>query len=312
MLHSLTSSVVKKAVQPSKMAILFVSRARLTTSSIVSHKNRFFGHLVSTFRHCSNSTNDISIYNKPKETTTIFNYCRPTFNQFIQESSNDDSIASSDNYNNVNQQDEDLELSKLNEYINSDKIPNDIKEELLKVFSKSKFVPNIFLILSNRPDEFRAFFNYYDTLMKQENSELTIIEKEMIVVATSSMSKCLYCVVAHGAMLRVFCQKDKNNYNNENSNEYYTNISDEIVKDYKNCKLITNKQKAMLDYSCKLSQTPMLIDNCDIVNLMDNYGWSKDAVWDMGAVTSFFSLSNRMVHMTKCLPNKEFFDMARE
>ena len=189
-----------------------------------------------------------------------------------------------------------------------DCIPNNIDDDILNTImeqqNKSGFIPNIFLVLLQRPNEFRSFFSYYNAIMKERNSELSIEQKEMIVVCTSAYNQCLYCVVAHGGMLRVFSKK----YNDINGYDYQT-ISDQIAIDYKKAN-ISDKDKIMLDYAVKLSQTPSLISDNDIQILLDN-GFTKNAIWDIGSITSFFSMSNRLAHHTGLMPNNQFYDMCR-
>ena len=181
-------------------------------------------------------------------------------------------------------------------------IPDDIYEKINETQHKSGFIPSIFLILLRRPDEFRAFFSYYDALMKSKQSELSNFEKEMIVVATSSFNKCLYCVVAHGAMLRVYAKKEEKMAN-------YNTIADQIATDYTKAD-ITDKQKAMLEYAVKLATKPYECTQKDIDGLLE-LGFSKEAVWDIGAITSLFAASNRIAHFTALMPNHEFYEIGR-
>lgn len=182
------------------------------------------------------------------------------------------------------------------------KLDDDIYEIICDTQQKSGFIPTIFLILARRPDEFRAFFNYYDALMKKENSKLTNFEKEMIVVATSSFNKCLYCIVAHGAMLRVFAKKEENMDN-------YNMIADQIATDYKKAD-ITNKQMIMLDYAVKLATEPWKVDQNDFDKL-ESVGFGKEEIWDIGAITALFAASNRIAHMSALMPNNEFYEIGR-
>eukprot|EP01083_Nonionella_stella_P120034 359304_1 len=181
-------------------------------------------------------------------------------------------------------------------------LPDDIYKDICDTQDKSGFIPTIFLILSRRPDEFRAFFGYYNALMKKENSELTNYEKEMIVVATSSYNKCLYCVVAHGAMLRVFAKKEESMHN-------YNMIADQIATDYKKAD-ITGNQMAMLDYAVKLAIEPYQVTQKDIDHLL-SLNFSREAIWDIGAITALFAASNRIAHMTALMPNHEFYEIGR-
>ncbi|MEK9873632.1 MAG: peroxidase-related enzyme [Betaproteobacteria bacterium] len=173
-------------------------------------------------------------------------------------------------------------------------LPDDIKAMMLGVQEKAGFIPNVFLALAHRPDEFRAFFAYHDALMLKE-SGLSKSEKEMIVVATSGANNCLYCVVAHGAILRIY---EKNPV-----------IADQIAIDFRKAD-ISDRQKAMLSFAVKLARTPELIEESDHEKLREA-GFSKEDIWDIGAITSFFALSNRMAHLTSMRANQEFYLMGR-
>ncbi len=173
-------------------------------------------------------------------------------------------------------------------------LPDDIKAMMLGVQEKAGFIPNVFLALAHRPDEFRAFFAYHDALMLKE-SGLSKSEKEMIVVATSGANNCLYCVVAHGAILRIY---EKNPV-----------IADQIAIDFRKAD-ISDRQKAMLSFAVKLARTPELIEEADHEKLREA-GFSKEDIWDIGAITSFFALSNRMAHLTSMRANQEFYLMGR-
>jgi uncharacterized peroxidase-related enzyme len=173
-------------------------------------------------------------------------------------------------------------------------LPEDIRERILAVQEKSGFVPNVFLVLAHRPDEFRAFFAYHDTLMEKE-SGLTKGEREMIVVATSGLNQCIYCVVAHGAILRL---REKSPY-----------LADQIATNYLKAE-ITPRQKAMLDFAVKVSLDSHELNNSDFEE-MRQYGFSDEDIWDTGAVSAFFSLSNRMADLTSMRPNAEFYLLGR-
>lgn len=160
-----------------------------------------------------------------------------------------------------------------------DTLPKDVQEKILEVQNKAGFIPNVFLTLAHRPEEFRAFFAYHDALMLRD-SKLSKAEREMIVVATSGVNHCMYCVVAHGAILRIY-QKDPL-------------ISDQIAIDHNKAD-ITDKQKVMLSFAVKLARSPETITPSDHTLLQD-HGFSKDEIWDIGAITAFFALSNRMAH----------------
>ena len=173
-------------------------------------------------------------------------------------------------------------------------LPEDIQERILAVQEKAGFVPNVFLALAHRPDEFRAFFDYHDALMEKE-SGLTKGEREMIVVATSGLNQCIYCVVAHGAILRI---REKNPL-----------IADQVATNYRKAD-ITPRQKTMLDFAVKVSSTANEVSDSDIENMRE-HGFSDDDIWDIGAVSAFFSLSNRMANLTNMRPNDEFYLMGR-
>jgi uncharacterized peroxidase-related enzyme len=152
----------------------------------------------------------------------------------------------------------------------------------------------VFLTLAHRPDEFRAFIAYHDALMLRE-SGLTKAEREMIVVATSGVNHCQYCVVAHGAILRIYAKDPQ--------------IADQVAIHHPKAD-ITERQKAMLDFSVKLARTPEAMSEGDYQNLRD-HGFSDEDIWDIGAITALFGLSNRMAHLTDMRPNDEFYLMGR-
>ena len=173
-------------------------------------------------------------------------------------------------------------------------LPEDIRGTILDLQEKSGFVPNVFLALANRPDEFRAFFAYHDALMEKEGG-LTKGEREMIVVATSAHNQCIYCVVAHGAILRI---REKN-----------PQLADQIATNYRKAD-ITPRQKAMLDFALKVSKSSHEISNADIENMRE-LGFSNDDIWDIGAISALFALSNRMANLTSMRPNDEFYLLGR-
>lgn len=173
-------------------------------------------------------------------------------------------------------------------------LPNDIQERILAVQEKSGFVPNVFLALAHRPDEFRAFFSYHDALMEKE-SGLTKGEREMIVVATSGLNQCIYCVVAHGAILRI---REKNPL-----------IADQVATNYRKAD-ITPRQKAMLDFAAKVSLDAEEVDDLDFETLR-GHGFSDEDIWDIGAIAGFFALSNRLANMMSLRPNDEFYLLGR-
>ena len=173
-------------------------------------------------------------------------------------------------------------------------LPEDIRSRLLAVQEKSGFVPNVFLTLAFRPDEFRAFFAYHDALMDKDGG-LTKAEREMIVVATSSANQCQYCVIAHGAILRI---RAKNPH-----------IADQIAVNYRKAD-ITPRQRAMLDFAMKVSREAKLVSEADFTELAA-HGFSQDDIWDIAAISAFFALSNRIANVSAMRPNDEFYLMGR-
>ena len=175
-----------------------------------------------------------------------------------------------------------------------DALPDDVRERILAVQEKSGFVPNVFLVLAHRPDEFRAFFAYHDALMLRESS-LTKGEKEMIVVATSAANGCLYCVVAHGALLRIY--------------EKQPLLADQVAVNYRKAD-ITPRQRAMLDFALKVCTDSAGVGDADFAALRE-HGYSDEDAWDIGAITALFGLSNRMANLTGMRPNDEFYLLGR-
>ena len=175
-----------------------------------------------------------------------------------------------------------------------DGLPHDIRERILAVQEKAGFVPNVFLVLAHRPDEFRAFFAYHDALLEKE-SGLTKAEMEMIVVATSNDNGCPYCVVAHGAVLRI---RAKNPL-----------VADQVAVNYRKAD-ITPRQMAMLDFAMKVSNDSKSVCDEDFVTLR-HHGFSDEDIWDIAGITAFFALSNRMANFTAMRPNDEFYVLGR-
>jgi uncharacterized peroxidase-related enzyme len=173
-------------------------------------------------------------------------------------------------------------------------LPEDIRQRILAVQEKAGFIPNIFLALAHRPAEFRAFFSYHDALMEKSEG-LTKAEREMIVVATSGINQCTYCVVAHGAILRI---REKNPL-----------IADQLATNYRKAD-ITAKQSLMLDFAVKVSRQAHEIGESDMQALREN-GFTMEEIWDIGSITALFSLSNRLANMANIKPNPEFYNMAR-
>ncbi|MBK1873914.1 peroxidase-related enzyme [Marinobacter sp. 1-3A] len=175
-----------------------------------------------------------------------------------------------------------------------DAMPDDIRKRILAVQEKSGFIPNVFLVLAHRPAEFRAFFDYHDALMEKD-SNLTKGEREMIVVTTSSLNQCQYCVVAHGAILRI---REKNPM-----------IADQVAVNYRKAD-ISDRQKAMLDFAVKVSQRAEEVCDDDFAEL-HRHGFTDEDIWDISGVASFFGLSNRMANVTSMRPNAEFYALGR-
>jgi uncharacterized peroxidase-related enzyme len=175
-------------------------------------------------------------------------------------------------------------------------LPDDIRDRILAVQEKARFIPNVFLTLAHRPAEFRAFFAYHDAIMEREGSTLSPAEKEMIIVATSAQNGCQYCVIAHGALLRVF------------SKEPF--LADQIAINYLHAPL-TERQNAMLAFSIKLSRTPELVSEADY-EILKAQGFDDEDILDISGITAFFGLSNRMAIVTEMQANSEFYTMARE
>ena len=173
-------------------------------------------------------------------------------------------------------------------------LPDDIRQRILAVQKKAGFVPNIFLALAHRPDEFRAFFSYHDALMEKSDG-LTLAEREMIVVATSGINQCTYCVVAHGAILRIRAKNPQ--------------LADQVASNYRNAD-IRPKQRLMRDFAVKVSQYAQEVGETDIATLREN-GFSDEEIWDIGAIAALFALSNRLANMADIRPNAEFYDMGR-
>jgi uncharacterized peroxidase-related enzyme len=173
-------------------------------------------------------------------------------------------------------------------------LPDDIRQTILTVQEKSGFVPNVFLTLAHRPEEFRAFMAYHDALLERD-SGLTKADKEMIIVTTSSDNHCLYCVVAHGAILRI---RAKNPL-----------LADQVAINYKKAD-ITPRQRAMLDFAMKVSNASGSIEAPDFETLRA-HEFSDEDIWDIAGITAFFGLSNRMANFTSMRPNDEFYALGR-
>ena len=177
-------------------------------------------------------------------------------------------------------------------------LPEDIRTKLVAVQEKAGFIPNVFLALAHRPQEFRAFFAYHDALMEKDGGKeggLSKAEREMIVVATSGANACQYCVVAHGAILRIRAKDPL--------------VADQVAINYRKAD-ITPRQKAMLDFAMQVAFDAATIGDEDLEELR-GHGFSDEDVWDIGAIAAFFALSNRMANLTSMRPNDEFYLMGR-
>lgn len=173
-------------------------------------------------------------------------------------------------------------------------LPEDMREMILTVQEKSGFVPNIFLGLAHRPDEFRAFFAYHDALMEREGN-LSKADREMIIVATSGPNQCQYCVVAHGAILRI---RAKNPL-----------IADQVAVNHRKAD-ITERQRAMLDFALKVSQRAQEVEDADY-EVLHAHGFDDQDIWDIAAIAAFFAMSNRLVNAVGIPPNPEFYTLGR-
>lgn len=174
-------------------------------------------------------------------------------------------------------------------------LPEDMRQRILEVQEKSGFVPNVFLALARRPAEWRAFFAYHDALMLKETGSLTKGEREMIVTATSAANQCLYCVVAHGAILRIYEKKPL--------------VADQVAVNYRKAD-ITPRQRAMLDFAMKVCLRSHEIEEADFAALHP-HGFDDEDIWDIAAITAFFGLSNRMASFSNMMPNAEFYLLGR-
>lgn len=176
-----------------------------------------------------------------------------------------------------------------------DQIPEDIREKILAVQEKAGFVPQVFLGLARRPAEWRAFFAYHDALMLKEEGSLTKGDREMIVTTTSAANQCLYCVVAHGALLRIYEKKPL--------------VADQVAINYRKAD-ISPRQRAMLDFAMKVCERSHEVDEADFSTL-HAHGFSDEDIWDIAAITAFFGMSNRIASFSGMMPNPEFYLMGR-
>ena len=177
-----------------------------------------------------------------------------------------------------------------------DDLPEDIRTRILEVQEKAGFIPNVFLAFARRPAEWRAFFAYHDALMLKEEGNLTKGDREMIVTATSAANQCLYCVVAHGALLRIYEKKPL--------------VADQVAVNYRKAPDITPRQRAMLDFAMKVCERSHEINDDDFAPL-HAHGFDDEDIWDIAAITAFFGLSNRIASFSGMQPNPEFYLMGR-
>ena len=174
-------------------------------------------------------------------------------------------------------------------------LPEDLRARILEVQAKAGFVPNVFLAFAHRPAEARAFFDWHDALMLRDSPTLSRAEREMIIVATSAANDCLYCVVAHGALLRVYAKQPL--------------LADQVAVNYLKAD-ITERQRAMLTFALKVCKDSGALVEADYAALR-GHGFSDDDIWDIGAITGLFGLSNRMANLLSMPPNDEFFLLGR-
>jgi len=174
-------------------------------------------------------------------------------------------------------------------------LPADLRARIDEVEEKSGFVPNIFLTLAHRPDEWRAFFAYHDALMDKETPALTKADRELIVVATSAENHCLYCVVAHGAIARIRARNPR--------------VADQVATDWRSAEL-DERQRAVLEVAVRFAVEPWTVTDRHLDTLR-KHGLTDDDIWDVGAISAFFAMSNRLAHLTATMPNEEFYLMGR-
>ena len=178
---------------------------------------------------------------------------------------------------------------------NPDSLPDDLRARIDEVADKSGFVPNIFLTLARRPAEWRAFFAYHDALMDKETPALTKADRELIVVATSAENHCLYCVVAHGAIARIRARNPR--------------VADQVATDWRKAE-IDDRQRAILEVAVRFAVEPWTLTGGDL-SALHAHGLTDDDIWDVGAISAFFAISNRLVHLTGTMPNDELYLMGR-
>jgi uncharacterized peroxidase-related enzyme len=176
-----------------------------------------------------------------------------------------------------------------------DSLPDDLRARIAEVEEKSGFVPNIFLSLARRPAEWRAFFAYHDALMDKDTPGLTVADRELIVVATSAENRCLYCVVAHGAIARIRARNPR--------------LADQVATDWRKAEL-DDRQRGVLEVALRFAVEPWTVTPA-VLESLRAHGLTEDDIWDVGAISAFFSMSNRLVHLTGTMPNEEFYLMGR-
>jgi uncharacterized peroxidase-related enzyme len=188
-------------------------------------------------------------------------------------------------------------MSELSRFAVPDRadLPADLRARIDEVEEKSGFVPNIFLTLARRPDEWRAFFAYHDTLMDKETPALTKGDRELVVVATSAENRCLYCVVAHGAIARIRARNPR--------------IAEQVATDWRKAEL-DDRQRAILEVAVRFAVEPWTVTDQHL-DALRGHGLTDDDVWDVGAIAALFAMSNRLVHLTATMPNDEFYLMGR-
>ena len=174
-------------------------------------------------------------------------------------------------------------------------LPDDLRERIAQVQDRSGFVPAIFLSLARRPAEWRAFFAYHDTLMDKESPGLSKADRELIVVVTSAENRCLYCVVAHGAIARIRARNPR--------------IADQVATDWRKAEL-NERQRAVLEVAVRFAVEPWTVTPA-VLGGLTAHGLTEDDIWDVGAISAFFAMSNRLVHLTGTMPNEEFYLLGR-
>ena len=174
-------------------------------------------------------------------------------------------------------------------------LPDDVRERIEEVDRKAGFIPNVFIVLARRPAEFRAFFDYHDALMLKESGSLSKADREMIVVATSAANNCHYCVIAHGALLRIYSKKPM--------------LSDQVAINYQRAD-ISEREKAMLDYAMMVALDSSELQAADR-EILKNHGFDDDDIWDIASISAFFGMSNRLANALDIPPNDEFYNMGR-